>query len=58
MIDYLKDLLEELEEFKVRNDGREYFINYHQKVFALKTAIEILEDIKFKERREKNGSTK
>lgn len=58
MIDYLKDLLEDLKEFKVRNDGREYFINYHQKIFSLETAIEILEDIKFKERGEKNGSTK
>ena len=57
MIDYLKDLLEDLEEFR-EEDGRKEFTNYYQKVFALKTAIEILEDIKFKERREKNGSTK
>lgn len=56
MLDYLKDLLEDLESF--REDGRKEFTNYYQKVFALKTAIEILEDIKFKERREKNGSTK
>lgn len=57
MIDYLKDLLEDLEEFR-EEDGRKEFTNYYQKVFALKTAIEILEDIKFNERREKNGSTK
>ena len=49
MIDYLKDLLEDLKEFKVRNDGREYFINYHQKIFSLETAIEILEKTKNKE---------
>ena len=49
MLEYLKDLLEDLKEFNEVDDAREYFMNYHQKVFALEMAIEILEKIKNKE---------
>lgn len=58
MIDYLKDLLEDLQNDNCMGIKLSLFKNYKQKVFALETAIEILEDIKFKERGEKNGSTK
>lgn len=46
MLEFLKDLLEDLKEFNEVEDAREYFINYHQKIFSLETAIEILEKIK------------
>ena len=46
MLEYLKDLLEDLKEFNEVDDAREYFINYHQKIFALETAIDILEKMK------------
>lgn len=46
MIEYLKDLLEDLKELRTDEEFRNYFINYTQKVFALETAIEILEKIK------------
>ncbi len=49
MLEFLKDLLEDLKEFNEVYDPREYFINYHQKIFSLETAIEILEKIKNKE---------
>lgn len=49
MIEYLKDLLEDLKEFNEGEDARNYFINYQQKVYSLETAIEILEKIKNKE---------
>lgn len=48
MLEFLKDLLEDLKEFnKVGDVTRDYyFFNYQQKVFSLETAIEILEKIK------------
>ena len=49
MLDYLKDLLEDLEEFR-EEDGRKEFTNYYQKVFSLETAIEILTELKNNER--------
>lgn len=49
MLEYLKDLLDDLKEFNEGEDARNYFINFHQKVFSLETAIEILEKIKNKE---------
>lgn len=49
MLEYLKDLLDDLKEFNEGEDARNYFINYQQKVFSLETAIEILEKIKNKE---------
>lgn len=49
MVEFLKDLLEDLKEFNEGEDARNYFINYQQKVFSLETAIEILEKIKNKE---------
>lgn len=57
MLDYLKDLLEDLEEFR-EEDGRKEFTNYYQKVFALKTAIEILTKLKNNERSVLNGNIK
>lgn len=45
MLEYLKDLLDDLKEFNEGEDAR----NYQQKVFSLETAIEILEKIKNKE---------
>lgn len=49
MLEFLKELLEDLKEFNEGEDAREYFINFHQKVFSLETAIEILEKIKNEE---------
>lgn len=46
MLEYLNELLEDLKEFNEVDDAREYFINYHQKIFALETAIDILEKMK------------
>lgn len=46
MIEYLKELLEDLEELRTDEELRNYFINYTQKVFALETAIEILEKLR------------
>lgn len=46
MLEFLKDLLEDLKEDE---EGIYNYINYHQKVFSLETAIEILEKIKNKE---------
>lgn len=43
MLEFLKDLLEDLKE---DDEGIYNYINYHQKVFSLETAIEILEKIK------------
>lgn len=43
MLEYLKDLLNDLKEFNEGEDARNYFINYQQKVISLETAIEILE---------------
>lgn len=56
MIEYLKELLEDLKEFNEGEDARDYFINYHQKVFSLETAIEILENLRNQERSEQNGN--
>lgn len=58
MLDYLKDLLEDLKEFNEGEDAREYFIDYHQKVFSLETAIDILTKIKNNERSVENGNIK
>lgn len=46
MIEYLKDLLEDLKELRTDEEFRNYFINYTQKVFSLETAIEILEKLR------------
>lgn len=58
MLEYLQDLLEDLKEFNFGEDGREYFTNYHQKIFALETAIDILEKMKNNERSVENGNIK
>lgn len=58
MLDYLKELLEDLKEFNFGEDGREYFTNYYQKIFALETAIDILEKMKNNERSVENGNIK
>lgn len=54
MIEYLKELLEDIE-LNIKNDSEIALKNKKQKCFALKTAIKILEDIKYKERRIENG---
>ena len=54
MIEYLKELLEDIE-LNIKSDSEIGLKNKEQKFFALKTAIEILEDIKYKERRIENG---
>ena len=46
MLDYLKDLLEDLQNDNCMGIKLSLFKNYKQKVFALETAIEILEKIK------------
>ena len=45
MIEYLENLLEDLEELRTDEELRNYFINYKQKVFALETAIDILKNL-------------
>lgn len=44
MIEYLEQLLEDLEELRTDEEFRNYFINYTQKVFALETAIDIFKN--------------
>lgn len=46
MLEYLNELLEDLKQFNFGEDGRAYFTNYYQKIFALETAIDILEKMK------------
>lgn len=48
MVEYLKDLLDDLKEFNEGEDARNYFINYQQKVFSLERAIEILKKLKIR----------
>ena len=48
MVEYLKDLLDDLKEFNEGENARNYFINYQQKVFSLETAIEILKKLKIR----------
>ena len=56
MLEYLKDLLEDLQNDNCMGIKLSLFKNYKQKVFALENAIEILEDLKYKERKDlKNG---
>lgn len=51
MIDYLKELLNDLKfDENIKIDNRK------QKYFALKTAIEILENLRNEERREQHGN--
>lgn len=47
MIEYLKDLLKDIEQ--IRTEGLKVMKNENQKYFALETAIEILEKLKNKE---------
>lgn len=46
MLEYLNELLEDLKEFNFDGGAIAYFTNYHQKIFALETAIDILEKMK------------
>lgn len=48
MLKYLKDLLDDLEN-KEESYCKYNFENYNQKIFSLKTAIEILEKLNRKE---------
>ena len=57
MLEYLQDLLKDLEEFREAGEQQE-FTNYYQKVFALETAIEILTKLKNNERSVENGNIK
>ena len=56
MIEYLKDLLHNLE--KCKNDLCPIvpINNIKQKIFALENSIEILENLRNRERSEQNGS--
>lgn len=51
MIEYLKELLQDLKQCE-----DEICSTFKQKIFALETAIEILEKIKYKERSIQNGN--
>ena len=57
MLEYLQDLLKDLEEFREAGEQQE-FTNYYQKVFALETSIEILTKLKNNERSVENGNIK
>lgn len=58
MLDYLKNLLEDLQNDNCMGIKLSLFKNYKQKVFALETAIEILTKLKNNERSVLNGNIK
>lgn len=58
MLEYLQDLLEDLQNDNCMGIKLSLFKNYKQKVLALETAIEILTKLKNNERSVENGNIK